>query len=85
LCIKIEKTAAPRTEPTIASTAGVDDDDGSPWIADEDMMEDEGDEWNGESVVGVVMSEIVRIEDGDDGDVEGSADAEVAVAIIGNV
>ena len=39
-------------------------------------MEDEGDEGNGGSVVDVV---------GDDDEVEGSADAEVAVAIVEKV
>jgi hypothetical protein len=61
------------------------DDDDSPLIADEDMMEDEGDERNGKSVVGVVAGEVVRVEDGDDEEVEGSADTEVGVAIMERV
>ena len=48
-----EPTTAPRTEPTMAPARCEWDDDESPLIADEDMMEDEGDEGNGESVVGV--------------------------------
>jgi hypothetical protein len=52
-------------------------------IVDEDMMEDKADEGNGESLVGVVVGEIVRVEDDDDDDeVEGSADAEVGVAMV---
>jgi hypothetical protein len=47
-------------------------------VADEDMMGDEGDEGNGEGVVGVVAGKVVKVEDGDDDEVEGSAtDAEV--------
>lgn len=57
-------------------------DDDSPLIADGVMMEDEEDEGNEERVVGVV---VVKIEDGDDKEVEGSADAEVGVAIVENV
>jgi hypothetical protein len=59
------------------------DDDDSSLVADEDMMGDEGDEGNGESVVGEVAGEVVRVEDGDDDDeLEGSADAEVGVEIV---
>ena len=55
----------------------------SPLIADEDVMEDEGDEGSGERVVGVVAGEVVRVEDGDDdSEMEGSADAEVGVVIV---
>lgn len=50
--------------------------DDSPLITD-----DEGD---GERVVGVVAREVVKVEDGDD-EVEGSADAEVDVAIVEKV
>ena len=67
-------------------------DDDSPLMADEVKMEDEGDEGNGERVVVVLAGEVVRVEDGDDDDddddgddddeVEGSADAEVGVAIV---
>jgi hypothetical protein len=84
-----EPTTAPRTEPTMTPARWEWDDD-SPLIADEDVVEDEGDEGNGERVVGVVAGEVVRVEDGDDDDddgddedeVEGSADAEVGVAIV---
>ena len=56
--------------------------DDSALIADGVMVEDEEDEGSGERVVGVV---VVRIEDGDVKEVEGSADAEVGVAIVENV
>jgi hypothetical protein len=47
-------------------------------IADEDMVGYEGDEGNGKGVVGVVAGKVVKVEDGDDDEVEGSAtDAEV--------
>jgi hypothetical protein len=81
-----EPTTAPRTEPTMTPARWEWDDD-SPLTADEVKMEDEGDEGNGERVVGVV-AEVVRVEDGDGDDdddndeVEGSADAEVGVAIV---
>ena len=39
----------------------------------------------GKSVVGEVASEVVRVEDGDYDEVEGSADAEVAVTIVEKV
>jgi hypothetical protein len=80
-----EPTTAPRTEPTMTPARWEWDAD-SPLIADEDVMEDEGDEGSGERVVGVVAGEVVRVEDGDDDDddddeVEGSAeDVEVGVA-----
>jgi hypothetical protein len=78
-----EPTTAPMTEPTMTPARGNwgDDDYDSPLIADEDMMEDEGDEGNSEIVVGVFVGEVVRVEDGDDEEVEGKADAEVGVAI----
>lgn len=44
-------------------------------------MEDEGDEGNGGCVVSVIAGE-VRAEDGEDDEVEGSAGAEVDVAIV---
>lgn len=48
------------------------------------MTEDEGDEGGGGCVVGLVAGDVVRVEDGDDDDVEvgGSADAEVDVAMV---
>jgi hypothetical protein len=47
-------------------------------VTDEDMMGDEGDEGNGEGVVGAVAGKVVKVKDGDDDEVEGSAtDAEV--------
>jgi hypothetical protein len=62
------------------------EDDDSPLIDEEVMMEDEGDEGGEERVVGAVAGEVVWVEGGDDGDdnddVEGSADAEVGVAIV---
>jgi hypothetical protein len=76
-----EPTTAPRTEPTMIPARWEWDDD-SPLMTDEVVMEDEGDEGNGERVVGVVACEVVRVEDGDDDEVEGSADAEVDVAIV---
>jgi hypothetical protein len=79
-----EPTTAPRTEPTMTPARWEWDDD-SPLIADEVMIEDEGDEGSEERVVGVVAGEVVRVEDrDDDGDeVEGSAeDTEVGVAIV---
>jgi hypothetical protein len=57
------------------------DDDDSPLITDENSMEDRADEGNGERVVGVVAGKVVKLEDGDDDEVEGSADREVGVAI----
>jgi hypothetical protein len=80
-----EPTTAPRTEPTMTPARWESDDDDSPLIAVEDMMEDEGDEGNGERVVGVVAGKVVRVEDGDDDEVEGSADAEVGVAMVEKV
>jgi hypothetical protein len=72
-----EPTTVPRTEPTMTPAPWEWDDDDSLLIVDEDMMEDKADEGNGESVVGVVVGEIMRVEDDDDDDeVEGSADAE---------
>lgn len=47
------------------------------------MVKDKADEGNGESVVGVVAGEVVRVEDEDDVEVEGSTDGEVGVAIVG--
>ena len=45
---------------------------------DEDMMEDEGDargdEGNGKIIAGMVASEKMRVEYGDDNEVEGSTD-----------
>jgi hypothetical protein len=70
-----EPTTAPRTEPTMTPARLEWDDDDKPWVADEDITEDEGD---GERVAG----EVVEIEDGDDDEVEGSADAEVGVAVV---
>ena len=53
-------------------------------MADEVTTEDDRDDGDGECVVGVVACEVVRVEDGDDDndEVEGSADAEVDVAIV---
>ncbi len=45
-------------------------------------MEDDVDERDGESVVGVVAGEVVRVEDEDGDEVEGSADVGVGVAIV---
>jgi hypothetical protein len=56
-----EPTTALRTEPTMTPARWEWDDDDSPLIVDEDMMDDEGDERNGESVVGVVAGEVVRV------------------------
>jgi hypothetical protein len=80
-----DPTTAPRIEPTMTPARWEWDDD-SPLIADEVVMEDEGDEGGGERVVDVVAGEVVRVENGDDKDeVEGSADAEVGVAIVEKV
>lgn len=48
-------------------------------------MEDEGDEGDGGRVVGLVAGDVVKVEDGDedDMDVGGSADAEGGVAMVG--
>jgi hypothetical protein len=68
-----EPSTAPGTEPTILASARWErDDDDSPLIADEDIMEGEGDEGNGKSVVGMVVGEVMRVKDGNE--VEGSAD-----------
>jgi hypothetical protein len=83
-----ELSSAPRTEPTMTPAWWGWDDDDSLLIVGENMMEDEGDGGNGESVVGVVAGEVVRVEDGDDHDdneVEGSTDAEVGVAMLEKV
>jgi hypothetical protein len=56
---------APRTEPTMTPAWWEWNDDDSTLIADEDMMEDEGNEGNGESVVGLVGVEVRK-----DGEVE---------------
>jgi hypothetical protein len=78
-----EPTTAPRTEPTMTPARWEWDEFDSPVIADEDVIEDEGDEGTGESVAGVVAGEVVRAEEGDDEEeVESSADAEVGVAIV---
>jgi hypothetical protein len=85
-----EPTTAPRTEPAMTPARWEWDDDDSPLIGEVDLIEDEGDEGNEERVVGAVAGEVVRVEDGDDNDdddedddeVEGSADAEVGVAIV---
>jgi hypothetical protein len=79
-----EPTTVPRTGPTKTPAPWECDDDDSLLIVDEDMMEDKADEGNGESVVGVVVGEIVRVDDDDD-EVEGSADAEVGVAMVEKV
>ena len=60
-------------------------DDDWPLIADEDTTEDEGGEGSEERVVGVVAGEVVIVEGRDDDEVEGSADAEVGVAIVEGV
>lgn len=70
-----EPSTAPRKEPTILASARWErDDDDSPLIADEDFMEDGGDEGNGKSVVGMVVGEVMRVEDGDEPEDEAEAD-----------
>jgi hypothetical protein len=79
-----EPITAPRTEPTMTpAQLEWDDDDDSPLIAVEDMMEHEEHEGNGKGILG----EVVRVEDGGDDDdeddeVESSAYAEVGAVIV---
>jgi hypothetical protein len=61
-----EPTTGPRSVSAMTPARWQWDDGDSPLIADEDMMKDERDEGNGESVVGVVVGKVVRVEDGDD-------------------